>query len=268
VADDLYLTVAERAVRRAASVLDDAARDLRRLPAHARDRADVAATAGAEAENAAIATLRAAFPDHAILGRDSAAVLGDISNGRPGSCRWLVDPLCGATNFAHGFPYSAVSLVLIQGPQVTHAVVLDPARDELFVAAADRGARLNGTSLSVSTCHQLDGALVATAFPRRDSEQRPRCVHALDALIGCGVELRRAGAVALELAQVAAGRLDAFYAIDARPWELAAGALLIDEAGGRAGDFAGGREVLRAHDFIGAAPGVFGPLREALTALR
>jgi myo-inositol-1(or 4)-monophosphatase len=266
--DDPLLAVAIRAARRAASVIDDVARDLKRLPAHAKSQREIAAAADVDAENAIIATLRAAFPEHAILGEESGELMGGATAARPGACKWFVDPIDGTVNFIHGYPYYAISLALAQGPRITHAVVLDPVHDELFAAIAGRGATLNGAALRVSACHALDDALIGTVFPTRESPKMAAYLAVFNALLPrCG-DLRRAGACALDLCYVAAGRLDGFFMLSLKSWDVSAGALIVEEAGGRVGDFAGGPDFLRTNEVIAAAPGVFGPLRESIAAVR
>jgi myo-inositol-1(or 4)-monophosphatase len=260
---DPVLAVAVRAARRAGSILVDAARDLKRLPAHAKEHGDIATSADNEAENAIVATLRAAFPEHAILGEES----GHIDGAREGGdFKWIVDPIDGSGNFLHGYPYFAVSIALTHGTEITHAVVFDPVHDELFAAIRGKGAQLNGSAIRVSNATSLADALVATVFPPPNSPKLPAYLRLLNGLVTRCDGVRRAGSSALDLAAVAAGRLDAFWVVSMKPWDVAAGALLIKEAGGRVGDFAGGTDFLRASEVIAAAPGVFNALREALGA--
>jgi myo-inositol-1(or 4)-monophosphatase len=260
---DPSLAVAVRAARNAAAVLSDAAHDLKRLPTFSKEHGDIVSTAETEAENAIATTLSAAFPEHAIVGEE-----GDTREGRnPDSMwRWIVDPIDGTANFGHGYPYYAISIALAHGPELTHAVVLDPVRDELFTAIKGRGALLNGVALRVSACTALERALIATAFPKRKSPKLEAYLPVFEALLeGCG-GIRRAGASALDLAYVAAGRLDGFWVMSMKPRDVAAGALLVREAGGRVGDFAGGVDFLRGDEIIAAVPGVFNALREAILA--
>ncbi len=263
--NDPVLAVAVRAARRAGSVVVDAARDLKRLPAHAKEHADIAAAADTEAENAIVATIRAAFPEHAVLGEES----GHIEGARDGAgFKWIVDPLDGGANFAHGYPYFSVSIALAHGTEITHAVVLDPVRDELYTAIRGKGAQLNGAPIRVSACMALEHALLGTVFPSARSSHMHDFMPLLGTVLGRAADVRRAGSASLDLAYVAAGRLDGFWATTSRPWDVASGALLIKEAGGRVGDFAGGTDFLRAREVIAAAPGVFNALREALAAAR
>jgi myo-inositol-1(or 4)-monophosphatase len=260
---DPVLAVAVRAARRAASVIVDASRDLKRLPTFSKEHGDIVSGADAEAEQAIIATISAAFPDHAILGEES----GDVKSPRGDSpYRWIVDPIDGTMNFVHGYPYFATSIALAQGTELTHAVVLDPVRDELYTAVRGKGAQLNGAPIRTSVCTRLEDALVGTVVPTRKSPRLAPFLPVFNALATrCG-GLRRAGACALDLAYVAAGRLDGFFEMSQKTWDIAAGALLVREAGGRVGDFAGTAEILRSHEIIAAAPGVFSPLREAIAA--
>ena len=267
--NDPVLAVAIRAAHRASSVILDAARDLRRRPSHAKDHGDIATEAQTEAENAIIATLRAAFPDQAIVGAEAGEIVSQIQRGASATQkapRWIIDPIDGTANFVHGYPFYAISIALTQGADVTHAVVLDPVRDELFTAIKGKGAQQNGTAIRTSTCVRLEEALVGTVFPARTSAKMPAYLPVFNALLKQCAGVRRAGAGALDLAYVAAGRLDGFFVMSQSAWDIAAGSLIVTEAGGRIGDFAGGKDFLRSSDVIAAAPGIFSPLRETIAA--
>jgi myo-inositol-1(or 4)-monophosphatase len=258
---DAVLAVAVRAARRAASVVADASRDLRRLPTFSKEHDEIVTGASAEAEGAIIATIGAAFPEHGVLVEDTGAVRA----GNPASpLRWIVHPLDGKVNFVHGYPYYAISVALANGNEVTHAAVLDPVRDELFTASAGKGAQRNGAPIHVSACTRLADALIGTVFPGPRSPKLPAYLPALNRLLAECSGVRRGGSGALDLAHLAAGRLDGFWVTSLRPWDIAAGSLLVTEAGGRMGDFAGGHEYLRTNEAIAAAPGLFNPLREAI----
>ena len=204
---DPVLAVAVRAARRAASVIVDASRDLKKLPTFSKEHGDIVSAADSEAEQAIVATITAAFPDHAILGRES----GETTAAKPDSLfRWVVDPLDGSMNFIHGLPYFAVSIALVKGNELTHAVVLDPTRDELFTAIRGQGAQLNNAPIRTSGCTRLQEALVGTVMPTRKSPRLARYLPIMNELAH-KCTLRRAGACALDLAYVAAGRLDGFF---------------------------------------------------------
>ncbi|MCC7326901.1 MAG: inositol monophosphatase [Burkholderiales bacterium] len=262
---DPFLAVAVRAARSAASIVIDAQRDLKRLPTFSKEHGGIVSGADMEAEDAIIATIRGAFPDHAILGRES----GHIEGARERSgLKWLVDPLDGTVNFLHGFPYFAVSIALANGNDITHAVVLDPLHDELYTAVRGEGAFCNGAAMHVSACLRLTDALVGTVVPPRGDPGLAAQLAIANSLAEACAGLRQSGCRALDLARVAAGRLDGFWVTGLRAWDIAAGALLVAEAGGRVGDFAGGRDFLRGSEAIAAAPGVFNALREVIAAAR
>ena len=260
--NDPILAVAVRAARRAGSIIIDAARDLKRLAAHANEHGEIASAANADAEKAIIATLRAAYPAHAIFGEEAGK--SPPPAGAPIAYRWIVDPLDGAANFVHGFPHYAVSVALTHGPDITHAVVHDPLHDELFMAIRGKGVQLNGAPIRVSACTSLERALVGTVFPSRASPKMPIYLPVFNALITRCAGIRRAGACALDLAYLAAGRLDGFWVMSHKPGDVAAGALIVHEAGGRVGDFAGDGDFLRTNEVIAAAPGIFNLLRETI----
>jgi myo-inositol-1(or 4)-monophosphatase len=264
-ANDPFLAVATRAARTAASILLDAARDLKRLPTFSKEHAEIVSSADMEAEDAIIATIRGAFPEHAILGEES----GHIAGAREGvGHRWLVDPIDGTINFVHGFPNYAVSIALVHGTEITHAVVLDPVRDELFAAAKAKGATCNGITMHISACLRLVDALVGTMLPSRENPKLAQYLPTFNALVGQCAGVRQSGSCALQLAHLAAGRLDGFWMTSLKPWDIAAGALLVKEAGGRIGDFAGGMQFLRTNEVIAASPGVFSALREVVSGAR
>ena len=202
--------------------------------------------------------LAAAFPEHGIYGEEG------TRDRMEGEFRWYVDPLDGTTNFAHGFPQFCVSLGLEQRPaglaadqdgRLVAAIIYDPMRDELFVAEQGRGALLNGKPMHVSRTPELAESLVATGFPRRKRHASPN-IHFYQEFTLRSHGVRRAGSAALDLAYVAAGRLEAFWEFTLNPWDTAAGILLVEEAGGRVTDFSGGhfkldsREILASNGLI------------------
>jgi myo-inositol-1(or 4)-monophosphatase len=260
---DPVLAVAVRAARRAAAVIGDASRDLKRLPTYSKEHGEIVSTADKEAEQAVVATISAAFPDHAIGGEKISNTQGANPDSR---YRWIIDALDGTMNFVHGYPYFAVSIALAHGSALTHAVVLDPVHDELFTAIKGRGAQLNNAPIRTSACTRMQDALIGTVVPTRKSPRLPRFLPIFNAL-AARCTLRRAGASALDMAYVAAGRLDGFFEMSFGTWDVAAGALLVSEAGGRVGDFAGNPEFMRGNEVIAAAPGIFNPLREAIAGV-
>jgi myo-inositol-1(or 4)-monophosphatase len=185
-------------------------------------------------ERAIVSAIRSAYPEHLIQTEEG------TSRAASGSWRWIVDPLDGTTNYVHGYPCYSVSIALEQRGQIVLGVVHDPLRDELFVARRGGGAKRNGQALSVSPTGRLTDSLLATGFPYdiRSSSDNNLDHFARFALRAQGV--RRDGSAALDLCYVAAGRFDGFWEMKLAPWDVAAGALMVTEAGGRISDFAGG----------------------------
>lgn len=180
------------------------------------------------------------FPDHRILAEERG---GDEwrSEGPP---IWLIDPLDGTNNFAHGFPHVGVSLALVEGQQPVVGLVYDPLREETFVAVAGGGATLDGESIQVTDVEKLAGAFLATGFPYDRRTAPDNNVERLGHFLRRTQGIRRAGAAVLDLAYVACGRFDGFWEIRLHPWDVAAGILLVREAGGLVTDFSGGPDCL------------------------
>ena len=250
---DIALDAAEAAAH---AVVDGWARR-EDIEIQAKGAHDLTTSVDLAAEAAALAVIRSARPDDAILAEES---------GQAGSADqlWVIDPLDGPLNFSRGIPHCAVSVAcLFRGePQV--AVIIDPLRSETFPAVRGGGARLDQTPLRVSPCAQLSGALVATVFPKqpeRVAPQLPVIVRALEA----GIALRRSGSMVLDLAYVAAGRFDGFWQAGMHPWDMAAGALLVTEAGGRM-RFAQGDGVLDARACVAAGASLIDSLTALATA--
>ena len=227
------LNIAVRAARAAAKVLLRFYERVDQLKPQAKGRNDFVSEVDRAAEQAIIQELRARFPNHAILAEESGA------QGQS-EWEWIIDPLDGTTNYLHGFPQFAVSIAQRYRGQLECAVVYDPLREELFTAARGAGAQLNDRRLRVATRPSLDGALIGTGFPFRDQRHLDAYLAILRDMIVNTAGQRRPGAAALDLAWVAAGRTDGFWELGLNPWDFAAGALLITEAGGTVTDFAGG----------------------------
>ncbi|HZO82808.1 MAG TPA: inositol monophosphatase family protein [Candidatus Binataceae bacterium] len=196
---------------------------------------DLVTEADREAEAAVIAIISRAFPDHAILAEESGA------NAQRSAQRWIIDPLDGTTNFAHGFPQFCVSIAYERRGRVELGVVFDALKRELFVAARGRGARLNGKRIRVSRTPALEFALLATGFPYDRRERRHFYLTFWEAFMMRTQGVRRTGSAALDLCYVACGRVDAFWEFGLHPWDVAAGALVVTEAGGRVTNADGSR---------------------------
>ena len=261
------LNIAVKAARRAGSIINRAALDRTQLEIRAKRANDFVTQVDKSAEAAIIDVIREAFPDHAILGEESGALPGK-SGGAAKAAKseylWIIDPLDGTTNFIHGFPQYCVSIGLQHRGATQHGVVYDPAKNELFTASKGRGAFLDDRRMRVSKCVQLKDALVGTGFPFKEMTRLDLYMKQLRHLMQNCSGVRRAGAAALDLAYVAAGRLDAFWEMGLSPWDMAAGALMITEAGGLVGDLSGDSNYLDSGDITAATPKVFPQLLAAL----
>lgn len=184
-------------------------------------------------ENLIIQEIRREFPEHGILSEESDAIAGD------GKMRWIIDPLDGTTNYAHGYPVFCVSIALEKDGQVILGVIYDPTRDDLFFAERGQGAFLNSEKLSVSTLSNLSQALLATGFPYDIRESKNNNLDYFNKMAVRVQAIRRAGAAALDLAYLAAGRFDGFWELKLKPWDTAAGCLMVEEAGGVISDISG-----------------------------
>ena len=252
------LNIAVRAARRAGSIINRASLDGSGLKVRAKQARDFVTQVDDAAEQAILDVVRKAYPAHGILAEESGASAGD------GEYVWIVDPLDGTTNFIHGFPQYCVSIGVQRRGALAHAVVYDPARNELFTASRGGGAFLNDRRIRVSKCARLDEALVGTGFPFKELSRLDLYAKQLRTLMQGSAGVRRAGSAALDFAYVACGRLDAFWEMGLSAWDMAAGALLVQEAGGLVGDLEGEQSYLESGDVCAATPKVFPALLEAL----
>lgn len=250
------LNTAVKAARKAGAIINRASLDLDLVRVASKGRSDFVTEVDRAAEAAIIDTLKGAYPSHTFLAEESGA-----SHPEAGSeYTWIIDPLDGTTNFIHGFPQYAVSIGLQHRGQITQAVVYDPTRNELFTASRGRGAFLNDRRVRVSRRTKLTEALIGTGFPFRSLEHLDEYVRMFKRITEETAGIRRPGAAALDLAYVAAGRLDGFWEFGLSPWDMAAGSLLIVEAGGMISDFGGGAEFLTSGHVVCGSPKVFAPL--------
>ncbi len=201
-----------------------------------KDRLDYASEVDGLAEDAIVKELKRANPDYAILAEEGGAQKGPRG---PSRYTWVIDPLDGTSNYLHGFPHWCVSIALCEGAEPIHAVIFDPLRNELFTASRGSGAVLNEHRIRVSERRELSGALISTGFAPRERERTGAQLDCLRELMREAEDVRRAGSAALDLAYVAAGRTDAYFEAGIRAWDIAAGVLLVREAGGRVADFRG-----------------------------
>src|SRR5258706_1153350 len=263
------LSIAVRAARRAGSIINRASLDSGGLQVRSKQANDFVTEVDRAAEAAIIDAVRKAYPEHAILGEESGA-LGPSSGPGSGAdsgkaeYRWIIDPLDGTTNFIHGFPQYCVSIGVEHRGALAHAVIYDPSRNELFTASKGRGAFLNDRRIRVSKCLKLQDALVGTGFPFKELARADLYLKQLRAMMEKSSGVRRAGAAALDLAYVACGRLDAFWELGLMPWDMAAGVLLIQEAGGLVGDLDRDQGFMGSGDGCAAAAEIFSALLREL----
>jgi myo-inositol-1(or 4)-monophosphatase len=258
------LGIAVRAARRAGAIINRAARDVEMLAVTRKRHNDFVTEVDKAAEQAIIDALRRAYPDHSILAEESGASAGAAGESE---YTWIIDPLDGTTNFIHGFPQYAVSIALQHKGVLTHAVIYDPTKNELFTASRGRGAHLNDRRIRVSKRAQMGEALIGTGFPFRDFETLDEYLAMFRELTSRSAGLRRAGAAALDIAYVAAGRLDGFWEMGLSPWDMAAGALLVTEAGGLVGDFGGEPGYLDSGRIVCGNPKIFSQLLQVIGPL-
>lgn len=204
------------------------------------------------AEQEIISTLNKAYPDHAILAEES----GPHNQHGADHPTWIIDPLDGTTNFLHGFPQFAVSIAMKQANELQVGVIYDPMREEMFTAVRGSGARLNDRRLRINPQSKLDGSLIATGFPYYRYDYLDQYLAILKDVITRTAGVRRPGSAALDLAHTAAGRFDGFWEFNLKPWDIAAGAIMIREAGGMVSDFNNESGFLDSGNIVCGAPRV------------
>jgi myo-inositol-1(or 4)-monophosphatase len=254
------LNIGMRAARRAGDLIVKSLARLDSLKVDSKGRNDFVSEIDRKSEADIIATIRRSYPQHAILAEES---------GRSGSDEyvWIIDPLDGTTNFLHGFPVFAVSIAVEHRGRLQHAVVYDPMRQEFFTASRGDGAQLEGKKIRVSSQRTLEGSLIGTGLPfRMGMDHVDAYLGMLKVIMSTAAGVRRPGAAALDLAYVAAGRLDGFWEFGLSPWDTAAGTLLIQEAGGRVGTPSGSEYAL-GPNIIAGNPKVYEELLATLGPL-
>jgi myo-inositol-1(or 4)-monophosphatase len=252
------LNTAVKAARKAGSIITRASSDIDRLTIRSKRKNDFVSEVDHAAEEAIIGVLREAYPTHGILAEESGTQDGDAE------FVWVIDPLDGTTNFLHGFPQYCVSIGLLHKGVPNQAVVFDPNRNELFTASKGVGAYLNDRRIRVSKVDKVEDALMGTGFPFREVDRLDDYLRMFrNVTLSCS-GVRRPGAAALDLAWVAAGRIDGFWEIGLSPWDMAAGALLVREAGGLIGDLDGNDTFLDSGRVVASNGKIFGALLQIL----
>ena len=259
------LNVAVKAARLAGAIINRAALDVESVRISQKQLNDFVTEVDHASERTIIETLLTAYPGHGIIAEES----GSTHGAQDSEYVWIIDPLDGTTNFIHGFPVYCVSIALAVRGKVEQAVIYDPSRNDLFTATKGRGAFLNERRIRVAAKRtKLDTALLGTGFPYRMFPH-------IDAYLGMykdftqrSTGIRRAGSAALDLAYVACGRLDGFWEIGLKPWDAAAGSLLVSEAGGLVGDFSGADNHLETGNVVAGSPKVFAQMLQVIEAHR
>ncbi|WP_345888665.1 inositol-1-monophosphatase [Shewanella algae] len=243
------LTIAVRAARAAGQTIMRAYTELDRIEVDAKGVNDFVTSVDKEAEAAIIYQIRKSYPDHSIVGEENGE-----NRGTNQDYLWIVDPLDGTNNFVNGVPHFAVSIAMQYKGKTEVAVVYDPVRDELFSAVRGKGAKLNDFRIRVNNVSDLGASLVATGFPFKTRQHTETYMKLFGETFSLCADLRRAGSAALDLAYVAAGRIDAFFELGLKPWDIAAGDLIVREAGGTVTDFSGGHNYLLSGNIVAGAP--------------
>lgn len=252
------VNIAVRAARSAGNIIVRYADRLDRVKIEEKGHNDFVSDVDRMAEQAIRDVLNKAYPEHAVVGEES----GGASNAEH---VWVIDPLDGTRNFLHGFPHWAISIAMKYRGVLEVGVIYEPLRQELFTAKRGTGATLEGRRIRVNPRHRIDGALLGTGFPFRQPEHREAYLAMFGAVFMRVGDLRRAGSAALDLAYVACGRLDGFWEIGLNEWDIAAGTLLIQEAGGAISDFSGRNRYLESGNVVTGSPRLCQDLLSTIT---
>jgi len=250
------LNVAVKAARAAGAIINRAALDVEAVRISQKQVNDFVTEVDHASEKVIIETLLTAYPDHGILAEES----GSTHGAQNADCVWIIDPLDGTTNFIHGFPVYCVSIALAVRGKIEQAVIYDPSRNDLFTATKGRGAYLNERRIRVSKRTRLQECLISTGFPFRKGDNFNAYLQMMGDVMQRTAGLRRPGAAALDLAYVAAGYTDGFFETGLSPWDIAAGSLLVTEAGGLVGNFTGEADFLEQKECMAGAPRIYGQL--------
>lgn len=255
------LNIGVRAARRAGDIIARSMERVQDLKVESKGENDFVTEIDRKAEAAIIDTIRQSYRDHAFLCEESGET-GDSD------LVWIIDPLDGTTNFMHGFPVFAVSIALRVKGRIELGIIYDPVRQELFTATQGGGVTLDGKRLRVTQRRELKDALVGTGFPFRDKQNLDAYMPMLRTMLEQTRGVRRPGAAALDLAYVAAGRLDGFFEMGLQVWDIAAGALMVQEAGGLVGSLTGGTDHFESGNILAANPKLFAQMAKALKAAK
>ena len=252
------LSIAVKAAREAGRIINRASQDVGSIAIQTKTYNDFVSEVDRSAEQAIIDILKDAYPDHGFWGEESGHDNHEADN------IWIIDPLDGTTNFLHGFPQYCISIALQQKGVLTQAVIYDPVRNDLFTATKGRGAFLNDKRIRVTNRSKLQDSLIATGFPYRDFTHLDAYLGMFKDMIKKTTGIRRPGSAALDLAYVAVGWVDGFFEINLSAWDIAAGGLIVQEAGGIVGDFEGNESWIETGNIVAANPKVFAQMLQVL----
>lgn len=244
------LNVATMAAREAANLINRYAAQIDRIATVDKGDNQLVSEVDVMAEEAIIQTIRQHYPAHTIISEETAAETQADNSDNPDDYQWFIDPLDGTHNYLHGFPHYCVSIGVKRGDKLEHGVVLDPVRQELFTASRGSGAQLNGQRIRVSKTRRLSDALLCTGMPYRDPAEIKPWLRSYASVLPRAQSIHRVGSSALELAYVAAGRYDGLWQIGLKSWDMAAGVLLIQEAGGMLSDVAGKQDYMQQEQLV------------------
>ncbi|MGK0500610.1 MAG: myo-inositol-1(or 4)-monophosphatase [Oceanicoccus sp.] len=255
------LNIALRAARHAGEVVARAFEHVDTLEVKEKSANDYVTEIDQAAEKEVIYHISKAHPDHGFIGEE-----GGAQGNTDSDYQWIIDPIDGTTNFIHGIPHFAISIACLYKGQLEHGVILDPIRREEFTASRGKGSQVNGRRMRVSSRKSLDGALIGTGIPfkSRSESHIPAYTKSLEAVAKQTAGIRRAGAASLDLAYVAAGRLDGFWEIGLNQWDIAAGVLLIRESGGLVADFNGDNSYMEKGNIVAGNPKCFKALLQTV----
>lgn len=253
------INIATEAVRSASKIILRFMDRMDTIEINKKNINDVVTEVDRLSEQEIIDHIQKAYPDHSILAEESGMIEGN-------EYCWIIDPLDGTTNYVHSFPHFAISIAVKQKDQLTIGVVYDPIRNELFTAVRGEGAHLNNRRIRVSECKQAENSLIGTGFPFRKKQQTKHYLNTFESVFLNTSGIRRAGAASLDLAYVAAGRLDGYWEASLKEWDIAAGALLVQEAGGLLSDFQGENNYLFTGNIIAGNPKIHKSLQNLVIA--
>ena len=256
------MTIATRAARAAGQTIMRAYTELDRVEVSTKGINDFVTSVDKEAEATITYQIRKSYPDHTIVGEEDGE-----NRGQNKDYVWIVDPLDGTNNFVRGIPHFAVSIALQHKGVTEIAVIYDPVREELFSAVRGKGAKVNDFRMRVTSVNELDSTMIGTGFPFKARQHTETYMKILAEVFPQCADLRRAGSAALDLAYVAAGRLDGFFEIGLKPWDIAAGDLICREAGGTVTDFTGGHNYLVSGNIVAGTPKVTSQLVKIMRPL-